>query len=130
MTHIACGTQLRSVVTSHMHPSQETVAIGRAIVNYARAARSFSTGIKCRHCTVYSYFLGYHIQSVAQWRQLMRKWLVRSALGAAPRIGSENTILENGIGLFCNLSDYVDIPLSCHSKCTTIFFIEERNCVK
>ena len=49
MTHIACETELRSVVTSCMHPCPgNCVAIGRAVVN------SFSAGIKCRHCT---YFL-------------------------------------------------------------------------
>ena len=29
------------------------VAIGRVFVYYARAARAFSAGIKCRHCRSY-----------------------------------------------------------------------------
>ena len=34
-----------------MHPCQENwVAIGRAVVNCARVAQEFSTGIKCWHC--------------------------------------------------------------------------------
>ena len=30
------------------------MAIGRAVMSYARAANEFSTEIKCRHCTVVS----------------------------------------------------------------------------
>ena len=34
-----------------MHPcTGDRVAIGRAVVYYARAAHAFSAGIKCRHC--------------------------------------------------------------------------------
>ena len=52
MTHIAFETKLCSVVKSHMHPCPgNCVATGHAVVNYAQAARSFSAGIKCRHCT-------------------------------------------------------------------------------
>ena len=35
-----------------MGPRQEKlVTIGRAVINYARAAHAFSEGIKCPHCT-------------------------------------------------------------------------------
>ena len=45
--------KLRSVVSSSMHPCPENwVAIGRVVVNYARAARTLSAEIKCRHCTL------------------------------------------------------------------------------
>ena len=51
MTHEACESKLRSVVRSSMHPYPgNRVAIGRAVVYYAWAAREFSAGIKCRHC--------------------------------------------------------------------------------
>ena len=34
-----------------MHPYLENrMAIGRAVVYFAQAARTFSAGIKCRHC--------------------------------------------------------------------------------
>ena len=50
MTH-ECESKLRSVVRSSMqtYPGNR-VAIGRAVVYYAWAAREFSAGIKCRHC--------------------------------------------------------------------------------
>ena len=52
MTHIACESKQRSVVRSSIHPRPKNwVAIGRAVVYYARAAHTFSAGIKCRHCT-------------------------------------------------------------------------------
>ena len=48
MTHEACESKLRSVVRSSMHPYPGNwVAIWRAVVYYACAARSFSAGIKC-----------------------------------------------------------------------------------
>ena len=51
MTHTACETKLRSVVTSHMHPCPGNCgAIGRAVVKNAREARSFSAGIKYWYC--------------------------------------------------------------------------------
>ena len=51
MTNEACESKLRSVVMSSMHPYPgNRVAIGRAVVYYAWAAREFSAGIKCRHC--------------------------------------------------------------------------------
>ena len=40
MTHVACESNLRSVVGSSMHP----------VVYYAPAAQALSAGIKCRHC--------------------------------------------------------------------------------
>ena len=53
MDHLACESKLRSVVRSSMHPCPGIwVEIGRAVVYYARAARAFSAGIKCRHCTL------------------------------------------------------------------------------
>ena len=52
MTHEACKSKLRSVVRSSMHPYPgNRVAMGRAVMYYAWAARQFSAGIKCRHCT-------------------------------------------------------------------------------
>ena len=52
MTHVACETKLRSFVRSSMHICPgNVVAIGRAVVYYARAAHIFSAGIKCRHCS-------------------------------------------------------------------------------
>ena len=61
MTHIAFETNVRVVLKSHMHPCQgNCVATGRVVVNYARAARSFSAGIKCRHCThTHTYICAY-----------------------------------------------------------------------
>ena len=57
MTHEACKSKLRSVVRSSMHPYPgNRVAIGRAVVYYAWAARQLSAGIKCRHC-ITSYYL-------------------------------------------------------------------------
>ena len=51
MTHAACESKLRSVVTSSMHSYPGNwVAIGHAVVYYARGAHAFSAGIKCRHC--------------------------------------------------------------------------------
>ena len=51
MTHVACEFKLRSVVRSSMHPCPNNrVAIERAVVYFARAAYTFSAGIKCRHC--------------------------------------------------------------------------------
>ena len=38
----------------HLCPGN-LVAIGRAVVYYARAAHTFSAGIKCRHCRLYAY---------------------------------------------------------------------------
>ena len=53
MTHEACESKLRSVVRSSMHPYPGNwVAIGYAVVYYAWAARIFSAGIKCRHCSL------------------------------------------------------------------------------
>ena len=52
MTHEACESKLRSVVRSSVHPYPGNwVAIGRAVVYYAWAARTFSAEIKCRHCS-------------------------------------------------------------------------------
>ena len=52
MTRIARESKLRSVLRSSMHPCPgDWVAIGRAVVYYARAAQAFSAGIKWRHCT-------------------------------------------------------------------------------
>ena len=51
MTHVPCESKLRSFVRSSMHLCPgNVVAIGRAVVYYARAAHTFSAGIKCRHC--------------------------------------------------------------------------------
>ena len=51
MTHVACESKLRSVVKSSMHPCPGNwVAIGRAVVYHGRAAHTFSTGTKYRHC--------------------------------------------------------------------------------
>ena len=51
MTHVAWETKLYSVARSSMHSCLgNCVAIGRAVVYYARAAHAFSAGIKCRHC--------------------------------------------------------------------------------
>ena len=47
-THMTPG----SVVRSSMHPCLGNwVAIERALMYFAQAAHTFSTGIKCRHCT-------------------------------------------------------------------------------
>ena len=51
MAHVACESNLRSVVMSSLHPCPgKLVALGRAVVFCARAAQAFSAGIKCRHC--------------------------------------------------------------------------------
>ena len=50
MTLVACESKLLSVVRSSMYPCPGNwVAIGRAILYYARAAHAFSVGIKCLH---------------------------------------------------------------------------------
>ena len=41
------------------------MAIGRAVVHYAHAARAFSAGVKCRHCGLY--FLVSKINSDHEW---------------------------------------------------------------
>ena len=52
MTHEACETKLRSVVRSSVHACPGNwVAIGRAVVYYARAARTFSAWIEYWHCS-------------------------------------------------------------------------------
>ena len=52
MTHVSCESKLRLVARSSMHPYPgNLVATGRSIVYYARTVHTFSTGIKCRHCT-------------------------------------------------------------------------------
>ena len=44
--HVACGSKLRSVVMSSMHPFPGNgLAIGRAVVYYARDAHAFSAKI-------------------------------------------------------------------------------------
>ena len=40
----------------HLCPGN-VVAIGRAVIYNARAAHTFSAGIKCRHCTLQFYCL-------------------------------------------------------------------------
>ena len=51
MTHVACESNLRVVMRSSVHPYPGTwLAIGRAVLYYARLAHAFSAGIKCRHC--------------------------------------------------------------------------------
>ena len=45
MIHVACESELRSVVRSSMYPCLGNwMAIGRAVVYYASAARTFSIG--------------------------------------------------------------------------------------
>ena len=52
MTHEASRLMLRSVLRSFMHPYPGNwMAIGRAVVYYAWATRTFSGGNNCRHCT-------------------------------------------------------------------------------
>ena len=52
MTHIACESKIRSVVRSSMHPCPgNRMAIVRAVVYHVLAAKSFSTRMKCRHCS-------------------------------------------------------------------------------
>ena len=47
MTHVACGSKLRSVVRSFMHPCPgDLVAIGCADVYYAQTVHAFSAGVK------------------------------------------------------------------------------------
>ena len=51
-THVACESELRSVVRSSMHPCPENwVTIGRAVVYNLRTAHAFNAGIKCQHCS-------------------------------------------------------------------------------
>ena len=62
MTHIAFETKVRSVLKSHTHPCPgNCVATGRVVVNYARAALSFSAGIKCRHCIYACLYICMHV---------------------------------------------------------------------
>ena len=56
MAQVACESKLRLVFRSSMNPCPENwVAIGRVFVYYAKAARTFSAGIKCQHCTIISH---------------------------------------------------------------------------
>ena len=52
MTHVA-STQRYVQLSSHscIHVQETGLTIGRAVVYNARAAHTFSVGIKCRHCT-------------------------------------------------------------------------------
>ena len=51
MTHVACESKLRLDLRSSLNPCPENwVAIGRAVVYYARAVHALSAGIKRRHC--------------------------------------------------------------------------------
>ena len=51
MIHVAFKSKLRPVMRPSVHPRPGYgVAIGRAVVYYARAARAFDAGIKCRLC--------------------------------------------------------------------------------
>ena len=62
MTHVACESKLRSVVRSSMHPRPgKWVAVGLAVAYHARAARSFSDGIKCRHCILLHIIQGVYV---------------------------------------------------------------------
>ena len=61
MTHVtlACESKLRSIVRSSVHPRPGNwVAIGNAVVYYVRAARAFSAGIKCWHCSLVAKYVG------------------------------------------------------------------------
>ena len=60
MIHVACESKLTSVVRSSKHLCQRNrVAIGHAVVYWARAAKVFSAGIKCKDC-IYSLLLIIH----------------------------------------------------------------------
>ena len=51
IAHVVCESKLRSVVRSSTHPCPgKWLAIGRAVVYYARASHTFSAGMNCRHC--------------------------------------------------------------------------------
>ena len=51
MTHVDSKLKLRPVVRSSMHPCPgHWMAIGRAVVNSARATHALSAGIRYRHC--------------------------------------------------------------------------------
>ena len=51
MAHVAFESMLRPFVRLFMHPCPgNRVAIGRAVLYYARTAHAYSAGIKCRHC--------------------------------------------------------------------------------
>ena len=58
MTHVDCTSKVRLVIRSFLHPYPKTwVAIGHAIMYYARSAHIFSARIKCRHCiSLYAIF--------------------------------------------------------------------------
>ena len=52
MTHVDCKSEVRLVIRSFLHPyPKKWVAIGHAVVYYARSGHRFSARIKCRHCT-------------------------------------------------------------------------------
>ena len=52
MTHEVCESKLGSVLRSSVHPYPGNwVAVGHAVIEYAWAAREFSAGIKCQHCS-------------------------------------------------------------------------------
>ena len=51
LTRVACKSKLCLCVSLSMQPFQGTwVAIGCAVVHYARVAHAFSAGIKLQHC--------------------------------------------------------------------------------
>ena len=51
INHVVYESKLRRIVRSSMRLCPDNwVAIGRAVVFYARAAHACSAGIKCRHC--------------------------------------------------------------------------------
>ena len=61
LTHVACGSKLRSVVMSSMHPCLANwVAVGHVVVYYAYDAHAFRTGIKCRYCILFERYTILH----------------------------------------------------------------------
>ena len=50
MTRVTCISKIHSFVRSSLHQGLgKWLAIGDAVVYYARAAHGFSAGIECRH---------------------------------------------------------------------------------
>ena len=71
MTHVASESKLRLVVRSSMYPCQGYwVAIGRAVMYYARDAQAVSAEIKYRHC------MGWRPPLHNQWLCVTRFWCI------------------------------------------------------
>ena len=80
------------------------VAIGRAVVYYARAAHAFSAGIKCRHCS-------YGMPFAHLFQHLQPKWQGSTKM-ARKRTKSVNVKMPEKEAKFRKGNQYSDNDMS------------------